>query len=68
MPAKWTGQLVGEIHNAGVTIKEVAIEAGMNPKYISTVLNSDADAPKVEARLRTALCRLIERKDEAADE
>jgi lambda repressor-like predicted transcriptional regulator len=68
MPAKWTGQLVGEIHNAGVTIKEVAIEAGMNPKYISTVLNSDADAPKAEARLRAALSRLIERKAGGVDE
>jgi hypothetical protein len=37
MPAKWTGELVGEIHNAGLTIKEVAEAAGMNPKYISTV-------------------------------
>jgi hypothetical protein len=43
---------VGKIHNAGLTIKEVAAEAGMNPKYISTVLNQDTDAPKAEAKLR----------------
>lgn len=58
MPAKWSGELVGEIHNAGLTIKEVAAEAGMNPKYISTVLNSDGDAPKAESKLRSALNRL----------
>ena len=58
MPAKWSGELVGEIHNAGLTIKEVAAEAGMNPKYISTVLNQDKDAPKAEAKLRAALNRL----------
>lgn len=61
MPAKWTGELVGEIHNAGLTIKEVAEAAGMNPKYISTVLNQDTDAPKAEAKLRAALDRLIEK-------
>lgn len=58
MPAKWSGELVGEIHNAGLTIKEVAEEAGMNPKYISTVLNSDGDSPKAESKLRAALNRL----------
>ena len=61
MPAKWTGELVGKIHNAGLTIKEVAAEAGMNPKYISTVLNQDTDAQKAEAKLRAALDRLIEK-------
>ena len=30
MPAQWTGRLVGEIHNAGLTIKQVAAEAGLN--------------------------------------
>lgn len=58
MPAKWTGELVAEIHNAGLTIKEVAEAAGMNPKYISTVLNSDGDATKAEFKLRSALNRL----------
>jgi hypothetical protein len=58
MPAKWTGELVAEIHNAGLTIKEVAEAAGMNPKYISTVLNSDGGSPKAEAKLRSALNRL----------
>lgn len=59
MPAQWTGQLVGEIHNAGLTIKQVAEEAGMNAKYVSTVLNSDVDSPRAEAKLRSALDRLV---------
>lgn len=68
MPAKWTGELVGKIHNAGLTIKEVAAEAGMNPKYISTVLNQDADAPKAEAKLWAALDRLIEKAAQEVSE
>lgn len=62
MPAQWTGQLVGEIHNAGFTIKQVAEEAGLNPKYVSTVLNSE-DAPlKTEEKLRSALIRMKEQR------
>lgn len=62
MPAQWTGKLVGEIHNAGLTIKQVAEEAGMNPKYISTVLNGDDEAPKAEHKLRAALKRMTENR------
>lgn len=58
MPAQWTGLLVGEIHNAGFTIKQVAKEAGLNPKYVSQVLNGNSEAPRAEERLRTALARL----------
>lgn len=59
MPVQWTGHLVGEIHNAGLTIRQVAEEAGMNPKYVSTVLNGEAEAPKARAKLTAALERLL---------
>ena len=59
MPAHWTGQLIGEIHNAGMTIKEVALEAGLNPKYVSQILNSDAESEKAQARLRAAFEKML---------
>lgn len=59
MPAQWTGVLIGEIHNAGFTIKDVACEAGLHPKYVSTVLNSEDASPKTEKKLREALERMI---------
>lgn len=58
MPANWTGQLVGDIHVAGLTIKQVAREAGLNDKYVSQVLNRDDESPRAEAKLRAALERL----------
>lgn len=64
MPAQWTGLLVGEIHNAGLTIKQVAAEAGLNDKYVSQVLNADAESPKAEQKLRAALSRLIAKRKE----
>lgn len=60
MPAQWTGQLIGEIHNAGFTIKAVSEEAGLNPKYVSQVLNGKCSPGKAEAKLRAALQRMME--------
>ena len=59
MPAQWTGCFVGRIHNAGLTIKQVAEEAGMNPKYVSTVLNSDEESERAKEKLIAALDRLL---------
>ena len=64
MPAQWTGRIVGEIHNAGLTIKEVSAEAGLNPKYVSQILNRESDSPKTERKLRDALSRIITRRDQ----
>lgn len=58
MPAQWTGELIGEIHNAGFKIKDVAKEAGLNPKYVSQVLHGKCESGKAESRLRDALQRM----------
>lgn len=47
MPAQWTGELVGRMHNAGVTAKQLAAAMGKNPKYVSQVLNI-LSSPNVE--------------------
>lgn len=64
MPAQWTGKLIGEIHNAGFTIKEVAWRANLHDKYVSQVLNADREAPSAEAKLRKALDELIKEREE----
>ena len=68
MPAQWTGRLIGEFHNAGVTITDIANEAGLNRSYVSQVLNSEMERPKTEAKLRAALERLKEAKANAKEE
>ena len=60
MPAQWTGQLIGEIHNAGFKIKDVAAEAGLHPKYVSQILNGKCESGKAEMKLRDALERMKE--------
>lgn len=62
MPAQWTGRIVGEIHNNGLTAKELAKEVNWNEKYLSQVLNSENPPKNAEQKLTDALNRIIERK------
>lgn len=61
MPAQWTGRIVGEIHNNGLSCKELAKEIGWNEKYLSQVLNSENPPRNAEEKVAAALERLIER-------
>lgn len=62
MPARWTGAFVGELHNRGISVKQISEEAGLNPKYVSTVLNSEAESPKAAKKLNDALDAIIARR------
>ena len=68
MPEQWTGELIGEIHNAGFKIKDVAAEAKINPKYVSQVLHGKAASPNVESKMKEALERMKGRKSPDGDE
>ena len=63
MPAQWTANLLGEMHLAGVTAKQLAAEAGWHEKYLSAVLNGHREPKNAEQTLRAALDRLVEKKD-----
>lgn len=62
MPAQWTANLLGEMHLAGVSAKQLAAEAGWHEKYLSAVLNGHREPKKAEQTLRAALDRLLERQ------
>lgn len=64
MPAQWTADLVGQMHLAGVTAKQLAEEAGLNPKYLSTILNGHCEPKNAEQTLRSALARLTVGKED----
>lgn len=68
MPAAWTGKLVGEMHLAGVTAKELAAQMGKNPKYVSAVLNGHYSPKTAEAEFNAALQELLQRKENTPHE
>lgn len=59
MPAQWTANLIGEMHLAGVTAKQLAAEAGWHEKYLSAVMNGHREPKGAEETLRAALDRII---------
>ena len=62
MPAKWTAELIGEMHLAGVTAQRLAAEAGWHPKYLSAVMNGHREPKGAEHTLRQALRRILEQE------
>ena len=68
MPAQWTGEVVGKIHNNRLTAKELAEELGWNDKYLSQVLNSENPPNNAEQKVNDALGRIIERKSKSIPE
>ena len=58
MPAEWTGRVVGEMHVAGITAKQLAEEMKWHPKYLSAVLNGHKEPKGAEEAAVTALERL----------
>lgn len=68
MPAQWTGEVVGKIHNHRLTAKQLAEELGWNDKYLSQVLNSENPPKNAEQKVNDALGRIIERKSKSIPE
>ena len=62
MPAQWTGNLVGRMHNAGISIKELAAFMGKHEKYLSQVLNGHREPKRAEQEYNAALDELIAEK------
>ena len=59
MLEKWTGDLVGAMHMAGVTKKQLAESVGWNDKYLSVVLNGHKNPKGAKEKLFNALERLV---------
>lgn len=60
MPAQWTADLIGKMHLNKITAKQLAIKAGLNPKYLSGILNGHYEPKNAEITLRAAIDALIE--------
>lgn len=58
MPEAWIGDLVRDVYMNGLTMKQLAKEAGYNDKYVSQVLHSEAPSERAKKRLLDALERL----------
>lgn len=68
MKEKWTGDLVGRMHNAGVTQEELAEELGITKAYVSMILNSKRTPPDAKKRLEDAFQSVLKHKSSTKTE
>lgn len=64
MPEKWTGVLIGKMHNAHVSYDDLAAELGLTKGYLSLILNGKRNPPGARKRLEGAVKAVIERRKE----
>lgn len=62
MVEKWTGRLIGKMHNERITYAELAEEMGVNKSYISMLLNGRRKPPNIQKRMEDAVDAIIARR------
>ena len=65
MVEKWTGRLVGRMHNERVTYDELAEEMGVGKSYVSMILNGTRKPGGIRERMEAALNAVIEKRKES---
>lgn len=63
MPKKWTGVLVGFMHEHGITQIQLAQELNLSNKYVSMVLNGHRDPNGAEEKFFSAAQRIAKEKN-----
>lgn len=61
---KWTGQLVGKMHNQSVSNGELANELNCTAEYVSMVLNGKKTPANAKERFNRAFTAIIEKRKE----
>lgn len=59
MPAQWTSDLVGKMHQWKISNKMLAEKLGVTPEYVSMVLNGHRAPTGAEEKFRAAVEEII---------
>lgn len=59
MPEKWTGELIGKMHNNRITYDDVAAQMNVTKSYISMILNGSRNPEGAQQRLEKAVEDII---------
>ena len=63
MPETWTGNLIGDMHNKGITYDDLAAEMGVTKSYVSMILNGKRKPKDVCERMVNAVAAISKRKE-----
>lgn len=68
MPEKWTGRLIGKMHNECVTFEELGVEMGVSKAYVSMILNSRRKPEGIQKRMEEAFESVLDKRKDACHE
>jgi transcriptional regulator with XRE-family HTH domain len=63
LPEKWTGNLVGKMHNAKVTKQQLADQAGVSLAYVSMILSGSRKPKDGREKLEKAFNDIVNKKE-----
>lgn len=63
MRDKWTGVLIGKMHNANITLEDLAEELGVTKGYVSMILNGRRRPPEAKKRMQAAYESIVQRRE-----
>lgn len=67
MVEKWTGRLVGRMHNERVTYDDLAAEMGVTKSYVSMILNGRRKPDGIKDRMEAAFIAVLNKRKEDSD-
>ena len=59
MPEKWTGVLIGKMHNNGIKQSELAEKLGITNAYAGMILRGERKPPNIRQRMEKAVEDII---------
>lgn len=62
MPEKWTGRLIGKMHNERVTYDDLGAELGVSKAYVSMILNGARKPEGIQKKLEDAFEAIVARR------
>lgn len=62
MPEKWTGRLIGKMHNERVSYEDLGAEIGVSKAYVSMILNGARKPEGIQKRLEDAFEEIVARR------
>ena len=64
MPEKWTGRLIGQMHNEKITYADIAKELNVTTAYVSMILNGARKPAEAREKLEGAVKAIKQRRAE----
>ena len=62
MIEKWTGALIGKMHNNGIKQVELAKKLNLTNAYVGMILRGERKPPNIRQKIESALDELIAEK------